>query len=192
MAGGEITIVPPKGTRFDTSQSSIVGNTCLYGATGGKIFVNGRAGERFGVRNSMAFAVVEGTGDHCCEYMTGGVIVCLGSVGRNVGAGIIGGLSYFFDEAGDFTSKVNTEIVNVQRVVTSAGEAQLRGLIQTHLDKTGSAKAKYILDNWSESLSKFWQLVPPSEKNSPEANKDVASSKDSVGQTTLASASSSA
>eukprot|EP01023_Acetabularia_acetabulum_P017596 TRINITY_DN1880_c0_g1_i1.p1 TRINITY_DN1880_c0_g1~~TRINITY_DN1880_c0_g1_i1.p1 ORF type:complete len:297 (-),score=89.90 TRINITY_DN1880_c0_g1_i1:572-1462(-) len=178
MAGGDITIVPPAGTKFDPSTASIVGNTCLYGATGGNIYVNGRAGERFGVRNSMAEAVVEGAGDHCCEYMTGGVIVCLGSVGRNVGAGMTGGLSYFLDEEGDFPKKVNTEIVLVQRVSTPAGEQQLKTLIQTHFEKTGSAKAKNVLDNWSQMLPKFWQLVPPSEKNSPEANKDVPSAQE--------------
>eukprot|EP01025_Chloroclados_australasicus_P037806 TRINITY_DN3866_c0_g1_i1.p1 TRINITY_DN3866_c0_g1~~TRINITY_DN3866_c0_g1_i1.p1 ORF type:complete len:1631 (-),score=271.67 TRINITY_DN3866_c0_g1_i1:306-5198(-) len=173
MAGGEIVIVPPKNITFDPSAASIVGNTCLYGATGGHFYANGRAGERFGVRNSMAFAVIEGTGDHCCEYMTGGVIVSLGSVGRNVGAGMTGGLAYFLDEEGDFADKVNTEIVIIQRVSTSAGQAQLKGLIQNHLDKTGSVKAKQVLDNWEQCLPKFWQLVPPSEKNSPEANKEV-------------------
>lgn len=90
MGGGEIVIVPPPGSGFTSSEASLVGNTCLYGATGGRLFVNGRAGERFAVRNSMAEAVVEGAGDHCCEYMTGGTVVCLGTVGRNVAAGMTG------------------------------------------------------------------------------------------------------
>jgi len=106
MAGGEIVIVPPPASPFAAETASLVGNTCLYGATGGKLFVNGRAGERFAVRNSRADAVVEGAGDHCCEYMTGGCVVSLGTVGRNVAAGMTGGLGYFFDQEGDFPDKV--------------------------------------------------------------------------------------
>jgi glutamate synthase (ferredoxin) len=146
----------------------------LYGATGGRLFVNGRAGERFAVRNSMAEAVVEGTGDHCCEYMTGGCVVSLGPVGRNVAAGMTGGLGYFYDSEGDFTDKVNSEIVALQRVVTQSGAQQLRDLIQTHVDKTGSAKGKAILADWEGSLAKFWQIVPPAEKNTPEVNPSLA------------------
>ncbi len=165
MNGGEIIIRPSANAGFVAADSVIIGNTCLYGATGGHLFANGRAGERFAVRNSTANAVVEGTGDHCCEYMTGGVVVVLGSVGRNVGAGMTGGLGYFFDEGGSFQSKVNPEIVSVQRVITSAGEMQLKSLIEMHAAKTGSVKAKAILADWSNALPKFWQVVPPSEKN---------------------------
>lgn len=147
-----------------------MGNTCLYGATGGKLFANGRAGERFAVRNSMAEAVIEGTGDHCCEYMTGGIVVALGPVGRNVGAGMTGGLGYFYDEEGDFPDRVNGEIVAVQRVSTKAGEAQLKGLIEAHVSRTGSAKGKALLSDWSNAVQKFWQVVPPSEANTPEAS----------------------
>ncbi|KAL4447262.1 hypothetical protein ABPG77_007295 [Micractinium sp. CCAP 211/92] len=171
MAGGDVTIVPPPGTKFAMEDASIVGNTCLYGATGGRLFVGGRAGERFAVRNSRAEAVVEGTGDHCCEYMTGGTVVALGPVGRNVAAGMTGGLGYFFDEEGDFPDRVNGEIVAIQRVQTAAGEAHLRGLIEAHVERTGSAKGKAILADWSNSLQKFWQLVPPSESNTPQASK---------------------
>jgi glutamate synthase (ferredoxin) len=171
MAGGDVTIVPPPGSTFAAEKASIVGNTCLYGATGGRLFVGGRAGERFAVRNSRAEAVVEGTGDHCCEYMTGGTVVALGQVGRNVAAGMTGGLGYFFDEEGDFPSLVNSEIVAIQRVQTAAGEAHLRGLIEAHVERTGSAKGKAILADWSNALPKFWQLVPPSEANSPQASK---------------------
>ncbi len=173
MAGGDITIVPPPNSPFKAETASLVGNTCLYGATGGRLFVNGRAGERFAVRNSMAEAVVEGTGDHCCEYMTGGCVVVIGSVGRNVAAGMTGGLGYFYDEDGSFTDKVNTEIVAVQNVVTKAGEAQLRQLLEAHVEHTGSAKAKAILADWANALPKFWQLVPPAEKNTPEVNPNV-------------------
>lgn len=171
MAGGEVVIVPPPESQFEAENASIVGNTCLYGATGGKLFVLGRAGERFAVRNSMAETVVEGTGDHCCEYMTGGVVVSLGPVGRNVAAGMTGGLGYFYDEDGSFPDLVNAEIVAVQRVQTRAGEAQLLDLVKAHVAKTGSARGKAILADWSNALQRFWQLVPPSEANSPQASK---------------------
>ncbi|GIL47362.1 hypothetical protein Vafri_4198, partial [Volvox africanus] len=173
MNGGEISILPPPNSPFQSEDASLVGNTCLYGATGGRLFVNGRAGERFAVRNSLAEAVVEGAGDHCCEYMTGGCVIVLGSVGRNVAAGMTGGLGYFLDEDGSFCDKVNTEIVAVQRVITTAGEAQLKGLIQAHYERTGSSKAKALLANWEVSVGKFWQLVPPAEKNTPEVNPSV-------------------
>ncbi|GFH12496.1 glutamate synthetase, partial [Haematococcus lacustris] len=155
MGGGDIAITPPSNSCFDREAASVVGNTCLYGATGGRLFVNGRAGERFAVRNSMAEAVVEGTGDHCCEYMTGGTVVSLGPVGRNVAAGMTGGLGYFLDEAGDFCDKVNTEIVAIQRL---------------HVEKTGSSKGRAVLEAWDQYLPMFWQLVPPAEKNTPEVN----------------------
>merc|ERR1712176_1566305 len=125
MAGGEVVIKPPADLKCEASESTICGNTALYGATGGRLFVNGRAGERFSVRNSMADAVVEGTGDHCCEYMTGGCVVALGPVGRNVATGMTGGLGYFYDEDGSFPTKLNPEIVVMQKVETSAGEMQL-------------------------------------------------------------------
>ncbi|WP_341524910.1 glutamate synthase large subunit [Nostoc sp. UHCC 0302] len=170
MHGGEIIIKPPSEATYDPAQNVIVGNTCLYGATGGVLFANGLAGERFAVRNSKGIAVIEGAGDHCCEYMTGGVIVVLGKVGRNVAAGMTGGLAYFLDEDGFFPELVNQEIVKLQRVITEAGERQLQELIETHLERTGSPKAKKILQNWQEFLPKFWQLVPPSEADGPEAS----------------------
>jgi len=170
MHGGEIIIKPPSDATYNSSQNVIVGNTCLYGATGGTLFANGLAGERFAVRNSKGVAVIEGAGDHCCEYMTGGAIVVLGKVGRNVAAGMTGGLAYFLDEDGSFPELVNPEIVKMQRVITQAGAKQLQELIKTHAERTGSLKAKKILQNWQEFLPKFWQLVPPSEADSPEAD----------------------
>ena len=170
MHGGEVVIVPPKNSIFEAADNVIVGNTCLYGSTGGVLYANGRAGERFGVRNSMGKAVIEGAGDHCCEYMTGGVIVVLGSVGRNVGAGMTGGIGYFLDEDYSFPEKVNPENVDIQHICTEAGEAQLKELIEAHFERTGSKKAEHILNNWGEYVSKFWQVVPPSEANSPETN----------------------
>merc|ERR1712087_476917 len=166
MHGGQVVVVPNEDAGFVASDSSIVGNACLYGATGGDFHANGRAGERFCVRNSGAYAVCEGVGDHCCEYMTGGVVVVLGSVGRNVGAGMTGGIGYFYDEDDNFEERVNPEIVKYQRVKTSAGEVQLRNIIERHFEKTGSEKAEAILDSWEEEVGKFWQVYPPSEATS--------------------------
>ena len=174
MHGGEIVIKPPAAATYAPEQNVIIGNTCIYGATGGMLFANGLAGERFAVRNSKGVAVIEGAGDHCCEYMTGGVIVVLGKVGRNVGAGMTGGLAYFLDEDGNFPQFVNPEIVKLQRVISPAGEQQLRELIAAHAERTGSPKAKLILDSWAEYLPQFWQVVPPSEADTPEANPEAA------------------
>jgi glutamate synthase (ferredoxin) len=170
MHGGELIIKPLSQATFNPSDNVIIGNTCLYGATGGTLYAYGRAGERFAVRNSKAHSVIEGAGDHCCEYMTGGLIVVLGPVGRNVGAGMTGGLTYCLDEIGDFPTRVNPEIVKVQRVVTAAGEAQLKALIVAHAERTGSQKASQILADWPTYLAKFWQVVPPSEADTPEAS----------------------
>ena len=121
----------------------------------------------------MGKAVIEGAGDHACEYMAGGVVVCLGKAGRNVGAGMTGGIAYFLDEDGDFPVRVNNEIVSIQQVCTPEGEAQLQDLISLHAEKTGSEKAKAILANWSEYLPKFYQVVPPSEADSALASVDA-------------------
>ncbi len=123
MHGGEIVIKPSAAATYDPAKNVIIGNTCLYGATGGSLFARGLAGERFAVRNSSGKAVIEGAGDHCCEYMTGGVVVVLGPVGCNVGAGMTGGLAYFLDEDGSFPTKVNPEIVQIQRVKTGCRQA---------------------------------------------------------------------
>lgn len=167
LYGGEIVIVPPQTATYQPEDNAIIGNTCLYGATGGTLYANGRAGERFAVRNSTAKAVIEGAGDHLCEYMTGGVIVVLGSVGRNVGAGMTGGLAYILDES--LPEKLNPEIVKIQRVQTTAGAEQLKSLIEAHVERTNSPKGKLILANWDSYLGQFWQVVPPSEADSPEA-----------------------
>nr|YP_010902832.1 glutamate synthase [Hypnea flava]WCH54886.1 glutamate synthase [Hypnea flava] len=167
MNGGEIIISPMSSKHNNASNQVIIGNTCLYGATGGYLFANGQAGERFAVRNSAAQAVVEGVGDHPCEYMTGGLVVVLGPSGRNIGAGMTGGLSYFLDEDGDILSKVNHEIIIPQRIITREGEEQLKNIIELYEIKTKSKKAKNILNNWHYYLNMFWQMVPPSEKFSP-------------------------
>jgi glutamate synthase (ferredoxin) len=167
MHGGEIVIKPPATATYDTAESAIVGNTCLYGATGGILYANGRAGERFAVRNSFGKAVIEGAGDHCCEYMTGGIVVVLGKVGRNVGAGMTGGIGYFLDEDDSFTQRVNPEIVKIQRIIADAGKEQLKEMISIHVAKTGSQKGQKILANWDSYVNKFWQVVPPSEMDNP-------------------------
>lgn len=167
LHGGEIVVVPDQDAGFVASESSIVGNACLYGATGGDFHANGRAGERFCVRNSGAFAVAEGTGDHCCEYMTGGVVVSLGSVGRNVGAGMTGGIGYFYDPDDQLDARLNKEIVKAQSVVSEEGQAQLKHIIERHFEKTGSEKAEAILNNWDEEVENFIQVYPPSEASSP-------------------------
>ncbi|NET09021.1 MAG: glutamate synthase subunit alpha, partial [Symploca sp. SIO2B6] len=175
MHGGEIVIKPLDAATYVAADNVIIGNTCLYGATGGTLYASGQAGERFAVRNSKGQAVVEGAGDHCCEYMTGGVVVVLGRVGRNVGAGMTGGLAYILDTDSHFPEKINTEIVSIQRVGSAAGEAQLKALIQSHADHTQSPKALDILANWSIYLPQFWQVVPPSEADSPEVSDRVSS-----------------
>lgn len=172
MNGGEILIEPAPDAGFEARSSSIVGNACLYGATGGDFHANGRAGERFAVRNSGAYAVNEGSGDHLCEYMTGGVVVCLGSTGRNIGAGMTGGLAYILSDEknrSDFKKKyVNNEIVKVQRIKTSAAEAQLRSIVERHALKCNSRLAKEILLDWENKvMNEFFQIYPPSEKDGP-------------------------
>uniref|UniRef100_A0A0D9X2F6 glutamate synthase (ferredoxin) n=1 Tax=Leersia perrieri TaxID=77586 RepID=A0A0D9X2F6_9ORYZ len=156
MAGGELVVVPVDKTGFVPEDAAIV-------------FVRGKTGERFAVRNSLGQAVVEGTGDHCCEYMTGGCVVVLGKVGRNVAAGMTGGLAYILDEDDTLVPKVNKEIVKMQRVNAPAGQMQLKSLIEAYVEKTGSEKGATILREWEAYLPLFWQLVPPSEEDSPEA-----------------------
>ncbi|KAL4550629.1 hypothetical protein Ndes2526B_g08744 [Nannochloris sp. 'desiccata'] len=161
------------GGTIDIKLNGSAGQSFACFLVGGmKVHLNGEANDYVG-KGMAGEAVVEGTGDHCCEYMTGGVIVALGPVGRNVAAGMTGGLGYFYDEEGDFPDLVNGEIVAVQRVETRAGEAQLKELIETHVARTGSAKGKAILADWSSAVEKFWQLVPPSEANSPQASKNA-------------------
>ncbi len=144
-------------------ETSIVGNTCLYGATGGKLFAAGGAGERFAVRNSGAHAVVEGAGDHCCEYMTGGVVTVLGPTGVNFGAGMTGGFAYVLDEENTFVDRYNHELVDITRVNTEQLEAHrnhLRGVIKEFASETQSPWAVQILDNFDQYISKFWLVKP--------------------------------
>ena len=163
MNSGRIVLVPNPGT-LSPGEQVILGNTCLYGATGGELLVHGRAGERFAVRNSGARTVVEGTGDHCCEYMTGGVVVVLGSTGRNVGAGMTGGVAFILDESGGLQDRVNHEIVEVCPLNTPEQEAMLKSLLEAHQTATGSEKAAALLANWTSAKGQFKVLVPPSER----------------------------
>jgi glutamate synthase domain-containing protein 3 len=142
------------------ADNTIIGNTVLYGATDGKLFANGRAGERVCVRNSGAQVVVEGCGSNGCEYMTGGVTIVLGSVGANFGAGMTGGMAYVYDPKGTFGSYVNSESLELMSVAHPHWEAQLKELIEQHLAETGSRKAKEILHRWDEELANFVQICP--------------------------------
>jgi len=161
MTGGKLTIKPPKGVEYQSHQTMIMGNTCLYGATGGKLFACGRAGERFAVRNSGCHAVVEGTGDHGCEYMTGGIVTVLGQVGLNFGAGMTGGFAYILDEANDLDIRLNTESIEMlplEDIVIH--QEHLRGIINQHLEETGSLRAQEILENF-EHYAPLFKLVKP-------------------------------
>ena len=162
LNGGRITVVPPAGGH-DPGSQVILGNTCLYGATGGELFAHGRAGERFGVRNSGARTVVEGAGDHCCEYMTGGVVVVLGSTGRNVAAGMTGGVAFLLDESGGLNDRLNPESVALCDLTTVEQESLLLPLLQAHLEATASPRAAAILADWASWKPRFRVLVPPSE-----------------------------
>ncbi|GAB3101224.1 glutamate synthase large subunit [Lysobacter terrae] len=163
MAGGRIVLKPAPEARYDTHSAPIIGNTCLYGATGGELYAAGRAGERFGVRNSGAIAVVEGAGDHCCEYMTGGVVTVLGRTGLNFGAGFTGGLAYVLDMDRDFVDHYNHELIDIQRIAGDGMEnyrSHLRDLLLAHAQHTGSAWATKIVDEMRDFLGKFWLVKP--------------------------------
>ena len=137
-----------------------MGNTCLYGATGGYLLAAGRAGERFGVRNSGAIAVVEGVGYHGVEYMTGGLVVILGPAGKNFGAGMSGGLAFVYDETGDFAKKINPAMIGVERLAEDEEIASLAQLITVHATLTGSQHAQSLIKNWATAVTKFWKVVP--------------------------------
>ncbi len=186
LSGGRIVVKPPRGLSRDPAENIIVGNTVLYGAVAGEAYFHGVAGERFAVRNSGAICVVEGTGDHGCEYMTGGVVVVLGKTGRNFAAGMSGGVAYVYDEDGSFESRCNLAMVKLEKLAPSEGidhsdlpkqrslsvadagmgdllrfdAERLKVLVERHLLHTGSARAKMILDNWDASLAKFVKVMP--------------------------------
>ena len=160
LSGGKLIVYPPQGVQFKAEDNIIIGNVALYGATSGKAFINGIAGERFCVRNSGATAVVEGTGDHGCEYMTCGCVVVLGPTGKNFAAGMSGGIAYVLDEDRSFYKRLNKELVSFEDVSNKYDVLELKGLIQEHVAYTNSEKGKRILDHFSEYLPKFKKIVP--------------------------------
>src|SRR6185437_5215149 len=160
LSGGKIIVIPPAASTFVPEQNIIIGNVGLYGATSGEVYIRGMAGERFAVRNSGADAVVEAVGDHGCEYMTGGHVVVLGPAGRNFGAGMSGGVAYVFDEAGDFRSRVNTQMVEMETLEGNEEIERVRGMIERHFKFTGSARARQVLEHWDASVPRFVRIMP--------------------------------
>jgi glutamate synthase (NADPH/NADH) large chain len=163
MAGGRIVLRPPSQASFSARDTVIMGNTCLYGATGGELYAAGRAGERFAVRNSGAIAVVEGTGDHCCEYMTGGVVCVLGTTGVNFGAGFTGGFAYVLDMERDFVDRYNHDLIDIHRVSPEGMGTHvqhLRGLIEQHVDATASQWGTQLLNDFRTYIGRFWVVKP--------------------------------
>ena len=163
MTGGSIVVRPPEDSSYVAKDTVIVGNTCLYGATGGEFFAAGQAGERFAVRNSGTVAVVEGAGDHCCEYMTGGVVTVLGRSGVNFGAGLTGGFAYVLDLDRDFVDLYNHDLIDIHRIKPESMESHLhhlRSLIDRHVELTGSTWGAEILDDFRTFLPKFWVVKP--------------------------------
>ncbi|MBI3021553.1 MAG: glutamate synthase subunit alpha, partial [Candidatus Omnitrophica bacterium] len=160
MGGGELIIRPPDESPFAWHKNVIIGNTCLYGATGGVLYAGGRAGERFGVRNSGALAVVEGLGDHGCEYMTGGIVLILGETGRNFGAGMTGGRAYVLDQERRFEKRVNMELVELARLEASEDIDNVRTLLERHFVATKSNLALETLTNWDDVQELCWVVIP--------------------------------
>ena len=160
LSGGKLIVYPPQGSNFKAEDNIIIGNVALYGATSGKAFINGVAGERFCVRNSGARAVVEGVGDHGCEYMTGGCVVVLGGTGKNFAAGMSGGIAYVLDEGNDLYKRLNKEMVSSHEITSKYDVLELKSMIQEHVALTNSAKGKEVLDNFGEYLPKFKKIIP--------------------------------
>lgn len=160
LSGGKLVVYPPQGVKFKPEENIVIGNVALYGATSGKAFICGVAGERFCVRNSGSTAVVEGVGDHGCEYMTGGRVVVLGSTGKNFAAGMSGGIAYVLDEKMDLYKRLNKEMVAFEEVTNKYDVLELKDMIKEHVAYTNSAKGKEILDNFGEYLPKFKKIMP--------------------------------
>ena len=160
LSGGKIILYPPKGSTFIPAENIITGNVALYGATGGEVYIRGMGGERFGVRNSGANAVIESIGDHGCEYMTGGNVVVLGATGRNFAAGMSGGIAYILDVTGEFPNRCNLEMVELEKLEDPQETADLRTMIERHVRFTGSDRGSYILKLWEEMVPKFVKVMP--------------------------------
>jgi glutamate synthase (ferredoxin) len=173
LSGGNLIVYPPRTAVFPAHENVIVGNTVLYGATNGSAFIAGLAGERFAVRNSGAVAVVEGVGDHGCEYMTGGRVIILGQTGKNFGAGMSGGIAYVFDQNEQFHDLCNRTMVNLMPLEQMDEADFVRDLIAQHFEYTGSARAEGILRNWRESSGKFVRVIPVEYQRVVEAQKQI-------------------
>ena len=167
MAGGSLVIYPPKNSTFASNEAIIVGNTCLYGATGGELYAAGLAGERFGVRNSGALAVIEGAGDHCCEYMTGGCVIVLGETGYNFGAGMTGGFGFVYDREEKFAYRYNNELIDIN-LINGEAMGQYRAFLldklSRHAELTGSALAAEMVSNFDDYVDYFWLVKPKAAK----------------------------
>jgi len=176
LSGGKIVVYPPADSTFIAEDNIIIGNVAFYGATSGEAYIRGRAGERFCVRNSGMEAVVEGVGDHGCEYMTGGRVVVLGHTGRNFAAGMSGGIAYVFDEENELPANCNKEMINLQKLTDPVEIEHVKLMLQRHIDATQSAFAQHILANWEESLPKFVCVMPKDYERMMQIFKEVESS----------------
>jgi glutamate synthase (NADPH/NADH) large chain len=174
LSGGRLILYPPAASKFAAAENVIIGNVALYGATSGEVYVNGLAGERFAVRNSGARAVIDGVGDHGCEYMTGGVVVVLGQTGRNFAAGMSGGVAYVFDRDHTFRDRCNLDMVELESLAEESEAWLVRGLIENHARLTGSAQARRILDHWDHLLPMFVKVMPVDYKRVLQARKAAA------------------
>jgi glutamate synthase (NADPH/NADH) large chain len=174
LSGGRLIVYPPKNSSFVAEENILVGNVCLYGATSGEAYFRGIAAERFCVRNSGARAVVEGIGDHGCEYMTGGRTVVLGAVGRNFAAGMSGGVAYIWDQHKKLSTQCNKDMVELEAVSADEDIAELKAMIEKHLQYTHSSVAKHILSDWNTALSQFVKVMPTDYKRVLAAQKKKA------------------
>jgi glutamate synthase (NADPH/NADH) large chain len=160
LSGGKIVVRTPETAAYEPDENVVVGNVALYGATQGEAYINGVAGERFAVRNSGVKAVVEGVGDHGCEYMTGGVVAVLGETGKNFAAGMSGGVAYVYDPDDEFARKANTGMVSLAETLDDSDEAMLRRLVENHAEYTDSDRAAWMLDDWAEVRAQFVKVMP--------------------------------
>ena len=175
LSGGRIMIYPPKSSTFKPEDNILIGNVALYGATSGECYFRGLAAERFCVRNSGAHAVIEGVGDHGCEYMTGGRVVILGETGRNFGAGMSGGIAYIWDPNSRFAIRCNDETVDLEALEVAEEIVEVRESIEKHLQYTGSGVAKSILDDWSHAVRAFVKVIPVDYKRALTERQDAVS-----------------
>lgn len=179
---GKLIFETPKTAPYKAEENIVIGNTCFYGATSGEAFVNGIAGERFAVRNSGAVVVVEGTGDHGCEYMTGGRVIVLGSIGRNFAAGMSGGIAYLWNPDGKIEAQINKEMVDLDPLTDAKEIEEVKNLILKHKNYTGSERASLILSNWDKEISRFVKIIPRDYKKALEKMAEEAKAGSANGQ----------